>query len=59
MQHAKFPSLANQHPDYIKAQLEQFRTSTRANDTNAMMQNIAVKLTDKDIADLTAFIQSL
>jgi len=56
---AKFPSLANQHPDYIKAQLEQFRTSTRANDANAMMQNIAIKLSDKDIADLTAFIQSL
>ncbi|NMP30648.1 cytochrome c4 [Thalassotalea sp. M1531] len=56
---AKFPSLANQHPDYIKAQLEQFRSKTRANDANAMMQNIAIKLTDKDIADLTAFIQSL
>mgnify|MGYP006136381873 CR=1 FL=1 len=59
MQHAKFPSLANQNADYIKGQLEQFRNGTRGNDTNAMMRNIAVKLSDKDIADLTAFIQSL
>lgn len=59
MQNANFPSLANQHGDYIKIQLEQFRNGTRANDMSSMMQNIAVKLTDKDIADLTAFIQSL
>lgn len=59
MSNAKFPSLANQHGDYIKAQLEKFRSSSRANDMGSMMQNIAVKLTDEDIANLTDFIKSL
>lgn len=59
MQHAKFPALLNQHGDYVKAQLEQFRSGARGNDANAMMRNIAIKLSDDDIANLTAFIQSL
>jgi cytochrome c553 len=59
MQNANFPSLANQHGDYLKIQLEQFRNGTRANDMSSMMQNIAVKLTDQDIANLTEFIKSL
>ena len=59
MAHAKFPSLANQNADYIKSQLELFRSGARGNDANGMMQNIAVKLSDKDIADLVEFIQSL
>ncbi|MFD2165660.1 c-type cytochrome [Thalassotalea euphylliae] len=59
MQHAKFPVLANQNSDYIKSQLEQFRSGTRANDTNGMMQDIAIKLTDEDIANLTEYIKSL
>ncbi|MGB0986126.1 MAG: c-type cytochrome [Pseudoalteromonas spongiae] len=59
MQHAKFPSLANQNAAYIKAQLEKFRSGARANDTNGMMQNIAVKLSDDDIASLTEYISSL
>lgn len=56
---AGFPGLANQHPDYIKAQLAKFRSGDRANDMNSMMQNIAVKLNDKDIADLAEYIATL
>lgn len=56
---ANFPALANQHADYIKAQLNKFRTGERGNDMNQMMQNVAVKLTDKDIADITEFLSSL
>ncbi|MAG76893.1 MAG: hypothetical protein CL811_09040 [Colwelliaceae bacterium] len=59
MQAAKFPALVNQHGEYIKIQLEQFRSGVRANDMNGMMQNIAVKLTDEDIANLTEFLKSL
>ncbi|MCH2056525.1 MAG: cytochrome c4 [Thalassotalea sp.] len=59
MQAAKFPALVNQHSEYIKIQLEQFRSGVRANDMNGMMQNIAVKLTDEDIANLTEFLKSL
>ncbi|WP_448213972.1 c-type cytochrome [Colwellia sp. MEBiC06753] len=59
MANARFPSLVNQHPDYVKSQLEQFRSAGRANDMNGMMRDVAVKLSDKEIADVAAFIATL
>ncbi len=59
MASAGFPSLVNQNGDYIKAQLELFRSGARANDMNQMMQNVAVKLSDSDIANLVEFISSI
>jgi cytochrome c553 len=56
---AGFPKIAFQHPDYIKAQLEKFRSGARANDKNGMMQDIAVKLTDKDIEILSKYMAGL
>lgn len=56
---AKFPKISNQHPAYIKAQLEQFRSQTRENDPNGMMTDIAAKLTDADIELLSKYISAL
>lgn len=56
---AKFPALTHQKADYVKATLKKFRSGERGNDMNAMMRGVAVKLTDKDIEDVTAFLSSL
>ena len=56
---AGFPKIAFQHPEYIKAQLEKFRSGDRKNDTNGMMRDIAIKLTDKDIAILSKYMAGL
>ncbi|TKB46830.1 cytochrome c4 [Thalassotalea mangrovi] len=56
---AGFPIVGQQHVDYLKAQLGKFRDGTRANDMNSMMQNIASKLTDKDIQAVAEYMSSL
>jgi len=56
---AQYPRLASQHAEYVAAQLKAFRTGDRANDPLEMMQSIAVKLTDKDIAALAEYISGL
>lgn len=56
---AKFPKISFQHPEYIKSQLEKFRDGTRHNDLNGMMQDIAKKLTDKDIEVLSKYLGGL
>ncbi|MBD1582402.1 c-type cytochrome [Pseudoalteromonas sp. S16_S37] len=56
---AKFPKISFQHPEYIKSQLLKFRDGTRANDLNGMMQDIAKKLTDKDIEILSKYLGGL
>jgi len=56
---AKFPKISNQHPAYIKAQLEKFRSKARENDPNGMMVDVAAKLTDADIELLSKYISAL
>jgi len=56
---AGFPKVSSQHPEYIKAQLEKFRSGDRNNDMNGMMRDIAVKLTDKDIEILSKYMSGL
>ncbi|MCF6436581.1 MULTISPECIES: c-type cytochrome [Pseudoalteromonas] len=56
---AKFPKISFQHPEYIKSQLLKFRDGTRKNDLNGMMQDIAKKLTDKDIETLSKYLGGL
>jgi len=56
---AKFPDISGQHSDYIKSQLEQFRSGQRANDPNGMMRDIAMKLTDEDIRILSLYVAGL
>ncbi|MGL4193126.1 MAG: c-type cytochrome [Vibrio sp.] len=54
-----FPKISGQHADYIKAQLQKFRASTRSNDMNEMMRDIAHKLTDADIDTLSQYVGGL
>lgn len=59
MPSAGFPGLANQNAEYLKAQLEKFRSGARNNDTNAMMQGVAANLTDAEIVALSQYMSSL
>ncbi|MGF1752212.1 cytochrome c4 [Vibrio makurazakiensis] len=54
-----FPKISGQHADYIKAQLEKFRDGSRSNDMNAMMRDIAKKLTNEDIDTLSKYVGGL
>lgn len=54
-----FPKISGQHADYVKAQLLKFRDDSRANDMNAMMRDVAKKLTDADIDTLSKYVGGL
>ncbi|MFM8338934.1 MAG: c-type cytochrome [Fluviibacter sp.] len=56
---AQYPSLAGQHPEYIVAQLQQFRDGVRANDPEAMMRTIAAKMTDKQMSAVADYAAGL
>lgn len=56
---AQYPSLAGQHPEYIVAQLQQFRDGTRVNDPEGMMRVIAAKMTDKQMAAVAEYAAGL
>ena len=50
-----YPNLAGQHQDYLIKTLEGFRDGSRA---NAIMSGFASTLSDKDIADISAWYAS-
>ncbi len=56
---AGFPVLAGQHAKYTATQLETFRLETRSNDRQSMMRDIALKMTPKEIAAVSAYINGL
>ncbi len=57
---AGFPQLGGQHADYIALQLTHFREGERTNDGDTkIMRSIAEKLSNKDIAALSSYIQGL
>ncbi len=56
---AGFPSLASQNAEYIKIQLEKFRSASRSNDRNAIMRKVAAGLSDSDIAAVSQYIASI
>lgn len=56
---ASFPSLKNQHPEYIIAQLKKFKDGTRSNDTGKMMQNVSVRMLESEMAAVAAYIAGL
>ncbi len=56
---AGFPKISGQHADYTKIQLTKFRSGERNNDLNAMMRDIAMKLTDEEIEVLSKYIGGL
>lgn len=56
---AKFPALGGQQSTYVIKALKDFRTGTRTNDMNKMMQDIAARMSDKDIEAVAEYIAGL
>lgn len=56
---AQFPRLAGQYAEYVAAQLQAFRSGTRANDPGGMMRGVAAHLTDPQIRALAEYIAGL
>ena len=56
---AGYPSLASQHSAYTAAQLQAFKTETRNNDTNAVMRDVSLKLTNDEIEAVSQYLQGL
>ncbi len=55
-----YPKLAGQHKDYLKHSLVAYRRGEGANGrANAIMAAQAKALTNKDIADISAYLHSL
>ena len=56
---AAFPSLKNQHPEYLVIQLKKFRDGSRSNDSGKMMQNVAKRMTDSEMEAVAAYIAGM
>ena len=56
---AKFPKLSGQHAAYVEKAMKDFRAGSRSNDMNKMMQNVAVKMSDKEIKAVASYISGL
>jgi len=56
---AKFPKLSGQHADYIAGELKKFQTGERANDPNAIMRDIAKRMSDPEIEAVSSYVAGL
>ena len=56
---ANFPKLNGQHAAYVEKAMKDFRSGKRTNDANKMMQNIAEKMSDKEIKAVASYISGL
>lgn len=56
---AGFPALSGQQPDYMIQQLNNFRTGRRKNDPNAIMQDIAKRMSDEEIKAVANYVHGL
>lgn len=56
---ARFPALGSQHAEYTIATLKAYKSEVRNNDPNAIMRNIASKLTNSDIEIIANYLQGL
>ena len=56
---AKFPALGSQHAAYVVKTMKDFRSGARSNDTSKMMQNIATRMTDREIEAVASYISGL
>lgn len=54
-----YPALAGQHATYTSAALTAFRSGDRKNDTTGQMASIAKRLSESDIAALSAYFATL
>lgn len=56
---AGWPRLAGQHAEYVATALRQYRSGERVTDMNAMMRDIAARMTDEEIAAVASYVQGL
>jgi cytochrome c553 len=56
---AQYPRIAGQFAEYVEAQLKAFRAGARANDPNAMMRGIAVRMNDREIQAVAEYVVGL
>lgn len=56
---AVFPALKSQHPEYIVAQLQKFKSDARANDAGKMMRNVANRMSDEEMQAVAAYIAAM
>lgn len=56
---AAYPLLSGQNTEYTVTQLQYFRDGSRNNDPNAMMRNVAHRLTDEEIQAVSNYITGL
>ncbi len=56
---AGFPRVGGQHVDYTVKTLKDFRSGARANDNNAIMRDIAKRLSDEQMAAVANYMSGL
>ncbi|WP_227370472.1 c-type cytochrome [Halomonas sp. M20] len=56
---AKFPALSGQHPEYTASTLQDYAKGERSNDPNAIMRNIASKMSDADMEAVASYVNGL
>jgi cytochrome c553 len=56
---AAYPSVAGQHASYTAKQLRAYADGTRKSDSNQVMRNIAVLLSEDEINAVSSYIQGL
>jgi cytochrome c553 len=56
---AAWPSLKNQHPEYIVIQLQNFKHGGRANDPNGMMRNLVGRMSEEEMKAVAAYVAGI
>ncbi len=56
---AAYPGLKAQHPEYIVAQLKNFKEGKRANDAGKMMRNVANRMSDAEMQAVAAYVAGM
>ncbi len=56
---AQFPRISGQHAAYAEKALKDFRGKMRTNDMQEMMQGVAAKMSDEEIAAVAQHVQGL
>ncbi|WP_189466857.1 c-type cytochrome [Litchfieldella qijiaojingensis] len=56
---AVYPALSGQHREYVVSTLQAFASGERSNDPNAIMQDIAAKMSDTDMEAVANYVFGL
>ena len=56
---AGWPSLKGQHPEYIAAQLQAFKSGLRANDNGRMMRNLVERMSEAEMQAVAAYVAGI